>query len=79
MGLVLLPVGLIALGVGMLGTPAFGRFFGGVSVGLGGIGAVAATVVLIDPLSPIAAVGVFALIIFNLVLGWKVYALSRAR
>jgi hypothetical protein len=49
-----------------------------VSVGLGVIGVVAATVVLIDPLSPIAAVGLFALIIFNLVLGWKVYSLSRA-
>jgi hypothetical protein len=77
-GLVLLPVGLIALGVAMLGTPAFGKGFGGVSVGLGVIGVAAATVVLIDPLSPIAAVGVFALIIFNLVLGWKVYSLSRA-
>jgi len=78
-GLVLLPIGLIALGVAMLGTPAFGKGFGGVSVGLGVIGVVAATVVLIDPLSPIAAVGVFALIIFNLVLGWKVYSLSRPR
>jgi hypothetical protein len=77
-GLVLLPIGLIALGVAMLGTPAFGKGFGGMSVGLGVIGVAAATVVLIDPLSPIAAVGVFALIIFNLVLGWRVYSLSRA-
>jgi uncharacterized protein DUF4386 len=77
-GLVFLPVGLIALGGAMFGTPAFGRGFGGVSVVLGVIGVAAATVVLIDPLSPIAAVGVFVLIIFNLVLGWKVYSLSRA-
>jgi hypothetical protein len=77
-GLVLLTIGLIALGVAMLGTPAFGKGFGGVTVGLGVVGVAAATVVLIDPLSPIAAVGVFALIIFNLVLGWKVYSLSRA-
>jgi hypothetical protein len=77
-GLVLLPIGLIALGVAMLGAPAFGRGFGGVTLGLGVIGVLGAIVVLIDPLSPIAAVGVFALIIFNLVLGWKVYTLSRA-
>lgn len=77
-GLVLLPIGLIALGGAMLGTPEFGKVFGGVSVGLGMIGVVAATVVLIDPLSPIVAVGIFALIIFNLILGWKIYTLSRA-
>ena len=76
-GLVLLPIGLIALGVAMLGTPAFGRGFGGVSVGLGVIGVGAAAAVLIDPGSPIAAIGVFALIIFHVVLGSKVYRLSQ--
>ena len=76
-GLVLLPIGLIALGVGMIGTPAFGKRFGGLTVGLGAIGIVAAAVVLIDPRSPIAALGFFALVVFHLVLGWKVYALSR--
>jgi hypothetical protein len=76
-GLGLLPIGLIALGVAMRRNPAFGKVVGGLTVGLGLIGLVAATVVLIDPASPIAAVGVFALIIFNLVLGWKVYSLSR--
>jgi hypothetical protein len=76
-GLVLLPIGLIALGVAMLRTPAFGKGFGGVSVVLGVLGVVAATVLLVDPHSPIAVVGVFALIVFHLVLGWKVYRLSR--
>jgi hypothetical protein len=61
----------------MLRTPAFGKGFGGVSVVLGVLGVVAATVLLIDPHSPIAVVGVFALIVFHLVLGWKVYRLSR--
>jgi hypothetical protein len=74
-GLVVLPIGLVALGVAMLGTPAFGKGYGWVSVGLGVIGVGAATAVLIDPGFPIAAAGVFALIIFNLVLGWKVYRL----
>ncbi len=76
-GLALLPSGLIALGVAMFGTPAFGKRFGGLTVGLGVIGVVAAAVVLIDPRSPIAALGFFALIAFHLVLGWKIYALSR--
>ena len=78
-GLVLLPTGLIALGIAMLGAPDFGKGFGGASVALGVVGGVAAGVLLVDPASPIAAVGgVFALIAFHLVLGRKVYSLSRS-
>lgn len=77
-GLTILPIGLIALGVAMLEAPAFGKGFGRMSVGLGVAGVVAAAVLLVDPHSPIAVVGVFALIIFHLVIGWKVHNLSRA-
>ena len=76
-GLFVLPIGLILLGVAMLGTPAFGKGFGGLSVVLGVGGVIAATGLLIDPRSPSAVVGVLALIVFNLILGWKVYSLSR--
>jgi hypothetical protein len=76
-GLLLLPIGVIALGVAMLGAPAFGKGVGGVSVVLGGVGVVAASVLLVDPLSPIAIVSVLSLIVFHFVLGWKVYSLSR--
>jgi hypothetical protein len=78
-GLVILPTGLIALGVAMFGAPAFGKAFGGVSVVLGVLGGAAGVVVLIGPGSLIAGVGVFALIIFHLVLGWKVYSLSKGK
>jgi Domain of unknown function (DUF4386) len=77
-GLLILPIALIVLGVAMLRAKAFGKVFGGASVGLGVVGVVAAFAVVVDPLSPIAPVGVLALIVFNLVLGWKVYSLSRA-
>lgn len=76
-GLLLLPIGLVALGVAMLGTPAFGKGFGRACLLLGAIGIVAAAVLLVDPQSPIALVGVLALIVFHLVLGWRVYRLSR--
>jgi hypothetical protein len=62
----------------MLGAPAFGTGFSGVSVVLGVVGVVAASVLLVDPLSLSAFVGVLALIVFHLVVGWKVYSLSRA-
>jgi Domain of unknown function (DUF4386) len=77
-GLLLVPIGLIALGVAMLGAPAFGKGFGRVSVALGVAGVVAASVLLVDPLSPSAFVGVLSLIAFHLVVGWKLYSLSRA-
>jgi hypothetical protein len=76
-GLLLVPVGLVALGVAMLGVPAFGKVFGWVSVVLGVVGVIAASVLLVDPLSPSAFIGVLSLIVFHLVVGWKVYRLSR--
>jgi hypothetical protein len=78
-GLLLVPIGFIALGVAMLGAPDFGTGFGAVSVVLGVVGVVAASVLVVDPLSPSAFIGVLALIVFHLILGWKVYGLSRVR
>ena len=77
-GLVLLPIGVTALGVGMLGTPAFGKGVGGVSVVIGILGVVAGIVLLIDPGSSIAVVNVLSLIVFHIAVGWKVYRLSKA-
>ena len=77
-GLVLLPIGVTALGVGMLGTPAFGKGVGGVSVVIGILGVVAGIVLLIDPGSSITVVSVLLLIVFHIAVGWKVYRLSRA-
>ena len=46
------------------------------ALALGVIGAGAAVALLLDPLSFIAVVGFFALIVFHLVVGWKVNRLS---
>lgn len=77
-GLVLLTIGLVALGVAMLGAPAFGRGFAGATVVLGVIGLAAASAFVLDPRSPIVVVGFLAPILVHLVLGWKLYRLSRA-
>jgi len=77
-GFFVVPIGLILLGVAMLGAPAFGKGFGGVSVVLGVIGLVAAVLQMVDPSSMIGAGSYFAMLIFYLILGWKVYSLSRA-
>jgi hypothetical protein len=77
-GLLFVPIGVVGLGVAMFKAPAFGKRLGGLSVVLGVAGVLAASVLLVDPRSLVAVVGVFALIVFHLVLGWKVYGLSRA-
>ena len=76
-GLQLLPIGVIALGVAMLGTPAFNKGFSWMSLVVGVLGVAAGVVLLIDPGSPIALVSILSLIVFHLVLGWKVYSLSK--
>jgi len=74
-GPLLLPLGLIALGVAMLRSPAFGKTYGWLSVMLGVAGIAAACALLVD-VSDIAVVVILALIVFHLALGWKVLRLS---
>ena len=76
-GLVILPLGLIALGTAMLGAPDYGKRIGGTTVTLGVTGLAAATAVLVG-VPAMGAVGVFALIGFHLTLVWKTHRLARA-
>jgi hypothetical protein len=76
-GFFVISIGLILLGVGMFGAPTFGKGFGRVSVVLGVVGLVAAVLQMVDPASMIGAATYSACLIFYLVLGWKVYSLSR--
>lgn len=75
-GLLVMPVGVILLGIAMRRDLAFGKVVGNVSVALGVVGRAARTVMLVDPLAAAAALGVFALIGFHLVAGWQTYHLS---
>ncbi|MCP4288291.1 MAG: DUF4386 family protein, partial [Gammaproteobacteria bacterium] len=77
-GFFVVPVGLIILGVGMFGSPTFGKGFGWVSVVLGVLGLVAAILQMIDPSSMVGAGSYFACLIFYLVMGRKLYSLSKA-
>ncbi len=77
-GFFVVPIGLIALGVAMLGAPAFGKGFGVMSIVLGVVGLVAAVLQMVAPSSVIGAGSYFACLIFYFVLGWKVYSLSKA-
>jgi len=76
-GFFVVPIGLFVLGMGMFSAPAFGKVIGGVSMVLGAAGIVAAILQMIDPASMIGAVTYFACLIFYLVVGWKLFSLSR--
>lgn len=64
-GLLLMPVGVILFGLAMRQDPAFGKVAGTVSIALGIVGLGAAAIMLVDPVSAVAALGVFALIGFH--------------
>jgi hypothetical protein len=79
-GLSVVPIGVVALGVAMFRAPGFGPASGRLSVALGVVGLLAAFALLADPLAAAPAfVGFLALIGFHLVMGWKVFRLTRAR
>lgn len=75
-GLVILPFGMLAHGTAMVGAPGFGARLGGMGVALGVAGIVTATALLVE-VTPIAAVGVFALIVFHLAVGVRTHRLAR--
>ena len=77
-GFFVIPLGLFALGVAMLRAPAFGKGYGGLSMVLGAIGFAAALYQMIDTASMASFGSYLAYIVFYLVLGWKLYSLSRA-
>jgi hypothetical protein len=76
-GMLLTTTGIVLLGLAMHADPAFGKPAPWLSMLLGTAGLIAGMVVLIDPTSPVAALGVFALIGFHIIVGWKVYRLSK--
>lgn len=76
-GFLFMTTGFIVLGVAMLRAPAFGKSFGGVSVVLGVAGIAGISVFGVDSFS-FAPFAILVFIVFPLLLGWKVYSLSRA-
>lgn len=75
-GILVVPIAMVFLSVAMFGSPTFGKVFAWISMLLGIAGIVGAVGNIIT-LSAIGAIPVFAIIIFNFVMGWKLFSLSR--
>jgi hypothetical protein len=76
-GLLVSATGLVLLGLAMRGDAEFGTRAAWFGMLLGAVALAAGTVVLVDPESPVAAFGFFALIGFHTRFGWKLHRLSR--
>jgi hypothetical protein len=70
-------VGLTMLGIAMLRSPYFGRWFSGVTLVIGVVSVIAVMVLLVFPQSLIAIVIVFGLIFLNLATGWRLTRLAK--
>jgi hypothetical protein len=71
-----LSAGLILLGIAMIYAPAFGKIFGGMTAVFGGAGLLGLSIFSVTS----AGFSLFALltfVVFPIVLGWKLYRLSR--
>jgi Domain of unknown function (DUF4386) len=76
-GLIILPLGLIALGTAMFGAPGYGPRLGGATLAFGVAGLAAAAAVLAGA-TDMAALGVLALIGFHLLPGRRTLKLAKA-
>lgn len=76
-GLVILPLGLVALGTAMRRHPGYGPRLAMSTIGLGIAGLAAAVAVLLG-LPDMAAIGVLALMAFHLTLGWRTVKVAKS-
>jgi hypothetical protein len=77
-GLLLLPIGIVLLGVAMRRASAFGPRVGWAAITLGGIGVVGATVEVIDPAIEASAASLLGAVVLFVITGWRMLTLARA-
>ncbi|MCP3909474.1 MAG: DUF4386 family protein [Actinomycetia bacterium] len=70
-GALLVPIGIILFGVAMWRAPEFGPRLAMVTIGLGVVGVVGATVETIDTSTEFVAASVLAIVVFHLITGWR--------
>ncbi|MBT8207950.1 MAG: hypothetical protein KJO18_06730 [Acidimicrobiia bacterium] len=76
-GVLLVPIGIVFLGIAMQRTPLFGTRLTGLTFALGFSGIIGATIAVIDPDSLFAAVSLLAIAVFHLATGWRTFKLAN--
>lgn len=77
-GALLVPIGIVLLGVAMLHAPMFGRRLAVAAIGLGIVGAIGAVIEIIDTSTDFVAASVAAIAAFELFVGWRTLVLGRS-
>ena len=76
-GVLLVPIGIVLLGLAMRGAPQFGERLAVVIIALGTVGVVGAVIEVIDTGSDASAASVLVIAVFNLVVGWRTLKVGR--
>ncbi len=72
-GVLLVPIGIVLLGIAMRKAPAFGSGLAMVAIGLGALGTIGAVIAIIDPGIGVLRDERLAIVVFNLVVGWRTW------
>ncbi|MDJ0767705.1 MAG: DUF4386 family protein [Ilumatobacter sp.] len=75
-GLLLVPIGIVLLGVAMWRAPAFGSGVATFALVVGAVGTLGAAIEIVVPGSDVSAASVFAIVLFHLVTGWWTFRLG---
>ena len=75
-GVLLVPIGILLLGVAMRAAEAFGSRLASLSIALGALGALGAAISVVWPDSDASAVSVLAIVLFHLLAGWRTWKLG---
>jgi hypothetical protein len=75
-GVLLVPIGIVLLGVAMRSAAAFGPGLTALAFGLGIVGIVGAAIAVVDPGSMFSAASVLAIVAFHLGTGWRTLTLA---
>ncbi|NNE97223.1 MAG: DUF4386 family protein [Acidimicrobiales bacterium] len=76
-GVLLVPIGIILLGVAMWIAPGFGVRLGLVAMVLGVAGLIGAAWEIVDTASDVSAAAVLSIVVFHLISGWRTLKLSN--
>ena len=76
-GVLLVPIGIVLLGIAMRSASAFGAGLSWLAFGLGTVGIVGATIAVVEPGSAFAAASVLAIVVFFVSSGWRTLTLGN--
>lgn len=76
-GVLLVPIGIVLLGVAMRSSSAFGARLTMLTIVLGTVGIIGAAIAIVVPGSAFSAAAVLAIVVFHLSVGWRTFTLGN--